>query len=251
MQPRPVIVCGMPRTGTSLVGQLLKTTGLVVYPELSPESLPSLFPLVGELRSVLAADTRRGFDPALIDDRILEFVAALWAAGRAPRDAAGAERGVGLKQPGAERFGPEFRRALGPYAPRYVYTLRDPVAAYDSTLRTMGRWGDIGPGDYADRWDRSLADAAALADAGDLVPFAAASSRVGREDGVAAVLRFLDLIPTRRTEIFVGRWPDVNTSGGRNLGHLSDAEIAARVEAFSGARRLRGIRRRIARLVAG
>lgn len=233
---RPIIVCGMARSGTSLLGQLLKTSPhVVVFPELSVASTTAQFDLLVQVRNTITAQPWRPFTAADIEARVVELLRRIWGAGRDPdlHDDDGQAR-FALKQPHAEEFAERYRAVLGEARPQWVYSLRDPVAIYDSTLR-QAAWGDIEPDAFMEQFLRSATVATALKGAGDLLGFhvgRAAADDAYRSMRTDQLFAFLDLAPTSWTKGFVRGWPPVNTSADTNRGPLSTSEIADRLATF-------------------
>lgn len=234
---RPILVCGMARSGTSLIGQLLKTSpDIVVFPELSPASTDAQFDLLSQVRSTIRAQPWRPFADEDIEARVVELLRRIWGAGRDPdlHDDTG-QRRFALKQPHAEDFASQYERVLGDARPQWVYTLRDPVAIYDSTLR-QAAWGDIEPDRFLDTFLRSTATARTLEAAGDLLVFDVSR---GTHDGAYRMERteelfaFLELAPTAAMHGFVKTWPGVNTSEAQNHGPLSSEDIEQRLMSFA------------------
>lgn len=233
---RPVVVCGMARSGTSLVGQLLKTSpDIVVFPELSPASTPAVFDLLTQVRHTIHAQSWRPFSAEDIEARVIELLRRVWGAGRDPdmHDDTG-QRRFALKQPHAEDWAEHFHASLPTYPPQWVYTYRNPAAIYDSTLRQAG-WGDISPDAFMETFLRSVSTARRLADRGDLFAFdveRATTEKGHRLDQIDGLFSHLELTPTGRTTRFVENWPQVNTSEAQNRGPLTSEEITARVASF-------------------
>jgi hypothetical protein len=238
---RPVVVCGMPRSGTSLAGQIVKKAdGVVIFPEFSPAAVPAMFDTLAQTRDMLSSAPWHGFPAELVDARIVELLRRMWAAGRPAERAEDPEAPVfGLKQPNAELYHERFAVELGRYRPRYVYTVRDPAAMYDSLLR-MAAWGDLTPRAFRLRLELSFDAAAELAASGDgfVLNVARATADVEyRERRCTELMAFLDLEPAARFANFLRAWPPVNRAEGENRGDLADREIVARVETFRGHRR--------------
>ena len=71
---RPIIVCGMARSGTSLIGQLLKTSQeVVVFPELSVASTTAQFDLLVQVRDTIKAQPWRPFTDDDIEAHAVEL----------------------------------------------------------------------------------------------------------------------------------------------------------------------------------
>jgi hypothetical protein len=235
---RPIIVCGYARSGTSLLGQVLRTSkDVVMFPEMSVHSTTAQFDLLAEVRATIRAQKWRGFTNAHIEARIVELLRRIWGAGRDPdlHDDTGQPR-FGLKQPHAEEFHLRFAETLGDFRPQWVYTVRDPATIYHSTLR-MSAFGDVEPEQFIHRLRGSVAAAAQLQAEGDAIVVRV--DRVSgdadfRERKIDEVFAFLELEVTPAVAGFVAKWPPINVSDGENRGALSDPEVEARVDALRG-----------------
>jgi hypothetical protein len=236
---KPVIVCGMARSGTTLLGAMVRTCGdIVLFPELSPHSTPALFDLLAQVRATLASQKWRPFTETDLDARIVELLGNVWAAGRDEDAGDLATTRFGLKQPHAEELHEEFSAVLGRFAPQWVYAVREPGAVYESTLR-MAKWGDIDPHSWAQRCQRSFAAALHLRDRGDLIAFdipRAADDAEYRFRRAFEVKDFLGFGKPRGLRPFLKGWPAINVSEGRNAGPLTDREIARRVRSLDSSR---------------
>ncbi len=231
---RPVIVGGMPRSGTTLLRRLLNTADeLFLYPEMNPARLPSLFPFLDELRGFLGRK-RLHVGPEVIDARISHLLRTVLATGLRRRDDLADHPRYGFKQPNAELHHEAFARALGTCRPRWVLTVRDPVAVYSSNL-TWSNHGDRSPEAFLEQQvrsaqaglgidpaDRFVVDIDTLTDDPDTRPAR-----------VAALFGFLDLPVGSVTEKFVLEWPSTNRSGDARRSDLTDAVVAERTEAFT------------------
>ncbi len=59
---RPIIACGMARSGTSLLGQFIKTSpDVVIFPEMNPANTPAIFELLSQVRRTLGFQSWRPF----------------------------------------------------------------------------------------------------------------------------------------------------------------------------------------------
>jgi len=232
---RPVIVCGVARSGTTRLGELLnELDDVVIFPEMNPTYVPAQFDLLRQLRATFRAQKWRiEFTPEGIDARLVELLRRIWGAGRVThehRDDVGQLR-FGLKQPHAEERHAEFTDVLGRYRPVYVYTVREPGSIYHSTLRMAG-FGDYQPDEYADRFLQSVDIAIKLAAEGDLMVFdvaEAAGDPRYRKQRAQDVLTFIGLRSNDRYQEQVESWPLVNQSEGENRGPIPDDEIERRV----------------------
>lgn len=213
---RPIVVCGMPRTGTTLIGQLVKTAGwdnVVMFPEFAPDQVPAMFDVLEQTRAVLRSQAWRPFTDDDIEARVCELHRRIIGSGRDPEpdgDDIGQPR-YGFKQPRAEIQHEKFAAALGPFSPQYVYTFRDPVEAYRSFVGIS----QIPPSqkEWALSLDVSSQAAVDLAASGDLFPVDTekwASDTAVRSALVDQLFSFLGLDPTAETKDFVTRWPGIN-----------------------------------------
>jgi hypothetical protein len=229
---RPIIVSGMARSGTTVVGAMVRKCGdVLLFPELSPHSTPALFDLLAEVRATLESQRWRPFTERDIDTRIVELLRRIWAAGRDEEDDDVGQLRFGLKQPQAEDLHGAFTSLLGEFRPQWVYTVRDPLDVYDSTLR-MAKWGDILPGEFVERCAASYEAALTLGAVGDLITFdvqRAASDAGYRERRAFEVKDFLGFGKPRGLRPFLKGWPAINVSGGRNAGSLAHADIDSRL----------------------
>jgi hypothetical protein len=228
---RPIIVCGMPRTGTTLIGQLVKTAGwdnVVMFPEFAPDQVPAMFDLLEQTRAVLRSQAWRPFTDEDIEARVCELHRRIIGSGRDPEpggDDIGQPR-YGFKQPRAEIQHERFAAALGPFLPQYVYTFRNPVDAYRSFVGIS----QVPPThkEWANWLDESSQAATDLATRGDLFPVNTelwASDAALRATLVYELFSFLGLEPTDETEGFTTQWPEINRR------EVADRE-QAKAEAF-------------------
>jgi hypothetical protein len=233
---RPIIVSGMARSGTTVLGSMVRKCGdVVLFPELSPHSTPALFDLLREVRATLASQRWRPFTEADIDARIVELLRRIWGSGRDEADDDTGQERFGLKQPQAEDLHASLSSVLGSFRPQWVYAVRDPLAVYGSNLR-MAKWGDIAPDVFIGRCLASFEAALELRSTGDLIAFdieRAASDEGYRERRAFDVKDFLGFGKPRGLRPFLKGWPAINVSGGRNAGPLPDREIEHRIEAFA------------------
>jgi hypothetical protein len=206
----------MPRTGTTLIGQLVKTAGwdsVVMFPEFPPDQVPAMFDVLEQTRAVLRSQAWRPFTDEDIEARVCELHRRIIGAGRDPEpggDDIGQPR-YGFKQPRAEIHHDRFAAALGPFRPQYVYTFRDPVEAYRSFVGIS----QVPPSqkEWALSLEVSSQAAVDLAAIRDLFPVDTelwASDPVLRSTLAEQLFSFLGLKPTAETEDFVTRWPGIN-----------------------------------------
>lgn len=246
--PRPTVVCGMPRSGTSLVGQLIKSggtglDGLVdkskehvrIYPELPPSLTSAQFDLLAQVGTALRSLSWHEFSDAVIAERQMELLRSIWRTGRpmeGPPDE-GHER-FGLKQPLAEHFYSEYRAVLGQVAPLYVYCIRPSADVYRSNLKAMGTWRDSTPALFGKRYGASLTAVEAMVDEDVFVVDvdAVSTDAALRHQVTRALFLFLGIEFTHRTEGFVDAWPAINRSRGVPQA-IDDAELERRTQRFA------------------
>ncbi len=126
---RPIIVCGMARSGTSLLGEFIKTSpDVVIFPELDPASTPAIFELLRQVGRTLGFPSWRPFTECDVEARVVELLRNIWGSGRDwdVHDDTG-QRRFGLKQPNAEELHEDFAAVLGEFSPQWVYAIRKPA----------------------------------------------------------------------------------------------------------------------------
>lgn len=247
---RPLIVCGMPRSGTTLIGQLMKSGDtdldrsisyekehVRIYPELNPGRLVAQFDLIETIGDVLGAMAwRLEFDDDTIAARKLELLRAIWRTGRPATGAPdeGHER-FGLKQPGGELFYTQHQQALGSVSPIFVYCLRSPGDVYRSNLETMGSWGDVSPRRFLHKYRKSLT-AIERFEPEDVFVFdvdLASTDLDTRRSLTRSLFAFCEVEYTHRTERFVTDWPAVNRGSRKGIESLDATEVNQRVDRFN------------------
>ncbi|MGQ9836132.1 MAG: sulfotransferase [Thermoanaerobaculaceae bacterium] len=143
---RPVVVCGLPRSGTSLVRELLNAhKRIVILDEFPMGRMPSLMALAGELESLLQdpLESWRGQAELRFQWRLAWLVSSVWPSASRPkvlfRFLESSARRFGVKTPSAEGNYRELAKLFGPFLPQYVYCMRDPGGIYESLLSVP--WG--------------------------------------------------------------------------------------------------------------
>lgn len=237
-QRPPIVVCGMPRSGTSLTRDLLNTArGLLILDEFPTTRFGYLFDLARQLAAASGAryEQWRGLDQ-FPHARLLHLMATTWALASRPqvleRFLRRPPRRVGMKTPLAELDWQKYEELLGPSAPVWVYCWRPPLAVYESLLSL--EWGaHYTPELFGQTLARSLAAAACLAERGRdrLVPFdlSLASQRQKRWPQVRTLFRALGCAPSLRTLLFARRWPPVNRRQKAPPSMLEMREVGARL----------------------
>jgi hypothetical protein len=242
-RPRLFVVCGLGRSGTTLVGALLNRSPLVEVCNEIPHL--SLFPAFGELvrqyRGWAGAmqqnpyEAWRGLGPEVVERRAEDLFVAFARAlkpevppGSARWDAAPKPeaRVLCLKRPELELDADPYETLFGEGRPGYVYCIRDPVGIFASTLAVP--WGaGQDPAAFALKLGRSVAAIARLAEAPPpgrvlVVNVDAAFRDTGvRESLVRRLLAFVGVPPCEAVERFVREWPPVN----RSRQHYGDREF--------------------------
>jgi hypothetical protein len=214
---------------------LLKTSPDVeVLPELSPESVPSLFGLIEELRGTLHWQKWKEFSEGDIEARVIEVLRQVWRSGRQLHFRNLDRPRFGLKQPWSENLWQEFHDTLGSFRPQWVYALRDPAQVYRSNLQMAGA-PDWTPEEFRHLYMTSLDNALTLAEVGDLFVFdmdACTTDEEHRRQTVGALFTFLGIAAGPWASWFSHRWTKVNASSSENRGPRADSEVEARVSAL-------------------
>jgi hypothetical protein len=232
---RPIIVCGMPRSGTSLMAELLRASGtIVVFDEYSPRRLRSFLPWLTEVAEIAAAEGWRRIEPPHRPERINELLFHSWRAlTRSDRRSLATPARFGVKTPYGELDHTAYRNLLGRLAPVYIYTIRRPEDVYRSMLGMP--WGDRRPQEAYDLWVSSLAAAAEISRSQDrlfVFDVDRSANRELREGFTRSIMQeLLGRVPETALE-FARTWPDVNRSQGAWQGTLSAPEVENRVEGF-------------------
>ncbi|MCX7896009.1 MAG: sulfotransferase [Thermoanaerobaculum sp.] len=234
----PLLVCGLPRSGTSLTRDLLNTTAnILILDEFPKGRFASFFSLA---REVAAADS--GYETwrktnATRHLRLLDLLATTWAVvSREPLWRAfrqGKVQRVGMKTPLAELDYGEYEELLGELAPHLVYCWRPPLAVYESLLSLA--WGSHhtpeGFTELLVRSLRSVLDLWAKAPQRVFVfQVAQTSSPSLRKRHVARLLHFAGGKRTWKTVSFVRRWPAVNAREKGPPSELPEVERKRRLD---------------------
>ncbi len=239
-QRPPIVVCGMPRSGTSLTRDLLNTgRGVLILDEVPSARFGHLFDLVRQLAAAGGSryEQWRGLDQ-FAHARLLHLMATTWALASRPqvlqRFLRRPPRRVGMKTPLAELDWQKYEELLGPLAPVWVYCWRSPLAVYESLLSL--EWGaHYTPERFVQTLAQSLAAATSLAERARarLVPFdvSLASQRPQRGPQVRALFRALGCSLSLRTLVFLHRWPPVNRRQKAPPSSLEAGEVEGRLAA--------------------
>lgn len=216
---RPLIICGMGRSGTTLIKSLVLTApGVIIYPEPQHECLAATFQLLEAVRKLYRG---RGSGWRKIDDaraeRNVSFILRHVLCGIEGNIAAAPRRigfRYGFKQPNAEGYFQRWETLLGSIAPIYLYCYRDPIDVYDSYLSMP--WGNVTPESFQERLEGSLS---AVLEMLETVPgrtfllpvHQISADRSFRTAAIGWLFRVLGLPMEERTEAFVREWPAVNS----------------------------------------
>ncbi len=227
-----VVICGVPRSGTSFVGRLLnRSPDLAVFVETPGLStFPSLMELVGQYRgwcARIASDpvqSWRAITPDLVEERVREILLAFCRAVRPAVDPGDSSRWdapekspsstICLKAPGAESDAPLYDSLFPTRKPKYVYCMREPGAVYGSLLSMA--WGaGMRPEDFLAQLRRSVDRAEALLSERPPRAFVFAIDRVGpalaaREGFVERLFQFIDVPVVPEALRFAADWPHTN-----------------------------------------
>lgn len=216
---RPVIVCGMGRSGTTLIKGILNTAGnLTVYSELKHGCLQATLKLLDEVRDLYrerSAGWRKTDDERA--ERNVSFILRHTLCGISGVTDPGrclAKPRFGFKQPNAELYFEKFEELLGSIAPWYLYCWREPIDVYESYLSMP--WGDTKPDRFKEELEASFGAAVNLLgkvrDRAVLLPVHTLSA--DQEHRTRIFTEMFDRIGldlSHRTEEFLAEWPPVNT----------------------------------------
>lgn len=239
----PVIVCGLPRSGTSLTRDLINTSSnVLILDEFPSQRFPALFKLAEELAQADREpyETWRGLSSQRTA-RALELISTAWVL--ASRDhlwhrfrKARLDR-IGMKTPLAELDYGHYERLLGSCAPVLVYCWRPPLAVYDSLLSLA--WGThYTPESFTATLESSLEAVVKLRSEQPekVFVFEVARTLTGhnqRRQAVASLFSFLQAKRTWRTIRFVAQWPEVNSRKKGPPSPLSPEEKQVRLGELS------------------
>lgn len=126
----PIVVCGVARSGTQMISDVLNTHAhIVIEPEIHLQSMEAYLDFVERVEEVFDHySERKGFR---LDDRWVRRKSALhhmfWTVSpKGPESCVDKEVTYhGVKTPGLERYGERFEQAFSELQPLYVYALRD------------------------------------------------------------------------------------------------------------------------------
>jgi len=244
LSSRPIIVCGVPRSGTSLTRDLLNSHPKVIILDEFPFSqLPSTFSLMKELRTLVGGfhESWRGLGPQEIEERLAWWLGSTWAA--VSRDvlfhrflARGVSR-FGMKTPSAELFFDQLQAHLGQNRPQLIFCIRDPLAVYVSLLGVP--WGaHYLPEKALELFLASRNAALSIQEKDPGCLFVLNIDRANRSFRERLLLakklfRFLGLRLAAKSVFFCLRWPPVNRRDPRkDADTLSHEERGRRLEAM-------------------
>ena len=236
----PVVVCGMPRSGTTLIGKILGAgPDLCIFPELAPGSVDALLTVMERLRLQYLTTTWLGVRRAEVEQRLLTFLRHACEASRWESEPpCPADVRFGVKHPGMEAHIERLDAVLASSAPTYVYVIRDPEATYGSVLRMP--WGDLDPAVFRDRFRESVESVLGLqaADPERLLVIDIDALRGGseRREAMTAAFATIGVPMSLASRELVDGWPPVNRVPD-NIGVLDSAEISRRVRAFGKGRK--------------
>lgn len=235
----PVIVCGLPRSGTSLTRDLLNTSrNVLILDEFPSQRFSALFSLAEQLAQVdrEQVEAWRNLSGERVA-RALELVATAWALASRKhlwqkfRD--GRFDRIGMKTPLAELDYEVYERVLGGCAPFLVYCWRPPLAVYDSLLSLA--WGaHHTPESFMSMLESSLVVILKLLQErpGNVFVFDVARTPFDRGERKQAVSRLFAALGGRRswrTVRFLRRWPMVNPRAKGTPSSLSPEETRSRL----------------------
>jgi len=216
---RPPVICGMGRSGTTLIKALVMTgADVVIYPEPRHTCLGRALDLLEEVRELYG---RRGPGwQAMGEGRVEQILAYILRqvlcgiAGNSDPVRCSSRLHWGVKQPNGERHFDRLEGVLGNMAPFYLYCCREPLGVYESYL--VMEWGDLVPKAFLKKLKESLETVLRMLEVAPgrtvLLPVHLLSAEVGyRRQAVGQLFRTLGITPADRTEEFVESWPPANT----------------------------------------
>ena len=228
------MVCGLPRSGTTLIGALLNQSPAIEVLNEIPylSEFPGFRDLIRQYcrwcdaTRESAHEAWRGMSADVVEERVEGLLRAFsralkpFAAPGSPRWDAGEKPDAPvfcLKRPGLELWADAYEELFTERKPRYVYCLRDPVEIYGSMLSVP--WGAAQtPEDFVASLGRSIARIEELARAGSpnrtfIVNVERASRNPEeRQVMVQALFKFIGVEPCDRVARFVSEWPPTNRS---------------------------------------
>ncbi len=238
----PVIVCGLPRSGTSLTRDLLNTSrNVLILDEFPSQRFSALFSLAEQLAQVdrEQVEAWRNLSGERLA-RALELVATAWALASRKhlwqRFRAGRFDRIGMKTPLAELDYEVYERVLSGCAPFLVYCWRPPLDVYESLLSLS--WGaHHTPESFLGTLEQSLGVILRLLrdHPGNIFVFDVARTRLSLQERKRVVASLFSVVGARktwRTFRFLRRWPTVNPRGKGPPSPLGFEEKQARLSAL-------------------
>jgi len=218
-----VIVCGMPRSATTLVQDLLNEHGqILLYNEFPLYTFRDVMPLISAYEQFVTSDEElwREISPAEAKVRKGEILFDLWRVGSkgAKHDTEPANfRVVGMKTPLAET---EFRfwgRAFEAYDLKYIYCVRHPCRVLESLCSTWMRQHADPVTSIRNLYSNSYHHLCAIERIDAECVLTVQADRVGQttEERLAFCRRILDFLGVELTPgvlEFVEKWPSINDS---------------------------------------
>lgn len=239
---RPVVVCGLPRSGTSLVRELLNAhRKVVILDEFPMARIPSFMALAGELECLLQdpLESWRGQAQLSFQRRLAWLVSCLWASASRPevlfRFVKARNRRFGMKTPSAELNYRDLAKLFRPFFPQYVYCMRDPVEIYESLLSVA--WGvhyqpETVLAMLYESW--KAVQAIQAENLGSVFVFDVRQAREGlkmRWHNATRLFAFLEVPLSLGVVRFCWSWPEVNRRKGDEI--LPYEEKSRRLASFS------------------
>ncbi len=238
-QKAPVIVCGMPRSGTTFVGQLLRChPGIAVADEFPLPVLLSVPQLLSEVGGLLSAPFEgwRQAELSSVPLRKMRLLIQLWAAVTGDREQARRllvpDIRPGVKTPSAELYYQFYEDVFALAPPLWIYCVRHPFKVLRSFASMPWASGKVVE-QVSDLYRRSLEAYCELEHLASerVLPVGidhAGDIGLPRLQWASSILALANEVPTLEVNRFIGEWPRMDhwnaADGQRRAAASIDAE---------------------------